>query len=147
MKEGYDVAQEDGRQAIRLIRKRSSEWGIKPDHLGIIGFSAGGMVTLGCAMQFDKESRLDFAAAIYAPWIGGTVPSDAPPVFVLAAGDDRLASPGSFQTYNSWKAAGKDSELHIYSKGGHGFGMQKREMPVDSWIDRFRDWMKVHGLM
>jgi acetyl esterase/lipase len=147
MREAYVLAEEDGRQALRLIRKRASEWGIKPDHIGIMGFSAGGMVTLGTALQYDKDCRPDFAGAIYAPWTGGILPSDAPPVFVLAAGDDRLGFPGSIQTYNSWKAAGKDSELHIYSKGGHGFGMQKRGLPVDNWIDRYLDWMKVHGLM
>ena len=112
-----------------------------------MGFSAGGMVTLGDAMNYDKESRPDFAGAIYSPWIGGILPSDVPPIFVLAASDDKLASPGSLQTYNTWKAAGKDAELHIYSKGGHGFGMQKRGLPVDNWIDRFAEWMKAHGLM
>jgi len=144
-KEACLLAQEDGRQAIRLIRKRSSEWGIKPDHIAIMGFSAGGMVTLGDAMNYDKESRPDFAGAIYSPWIGGILPSDVPPIFVLAASDDKLASPGSLQTYNTWKAAGKDAELHIYSKGGHGFGMQKRGLPADNWIDRFSDWMKAHS--
>lgn len=147
MKEGYDIALQDGQQATRFIRKHFSEWGIKPDRIGIMGFSAGGMVTLGCSMHFDKESRPDFAAAIYAPWIGGIVPSDAPPVFLLVSGDDRIASSSSVQTYNFWKDAGKDSELHIYSKGGHGFGMQKRGLPSDSWIERFHDWMKVQGLM
>lgn len=73
------------------------------------------------------------------------MPADAPPLFVLAAGDDKLASPSSIQTYNFLKAAGKDAELHIYSKGGHGFGMQKKGFPVDSWIDRFYDWMKAHS--
>jgi len=145
MNEACLLAQEDGRQAIRLIRKRSAEWGIKPDHIGIMGFSAGGMLTLGDAMKYDKESRPDFGGAIYAPWTGGDVPADAPPLFALAAGDDKLASPGSIQTYNFWKAANKDAELHIYSKGGHGFGMQKKGLPVDSWIDRFYDWMKTHS--
>jgi acetyl esterase/lipase len=147
MSEACKLAQEDGRQAIRLIRERCLEWGIKPGRIGIIGFSAGGMLVLGDALQYDKKSRPDFAGAIYAPWVGGEIPADAPPVFVIAAGDDKLASPGSLQTYNAWKAAGKDAELHLYSKGGHGFGMQMRGFPVDSWIDRFGDWMKAHGVM
>jgi acetyl esterase/lipase len=143
MADAEALAQEDGRQAIRLVRKRAAEWRIKPDRIGIMGFSAGGMVTLGTALQYDKESRPDFTGAIYAPWSGGTVPADAPPMFVLAAGDDGLASPGSVQTYLAWKAAGKQAELHIYSKGGHGFGMQKKGLPVDSWIERFGDWMEL----
>ena len=147
MKKVFDLAQEDGRQAIRLVRNHAIEWGIKPDHIGIMGFSAGGMVTLGTTLKYDKESRPDFAGAIYAPWTDGVVSSDAPPVFLLAAGDDNLASPGTIQTYDKWKAAGKDAELHIYSKGGHGFGMQKKGLPIDSWPDRFLDWMKTHGLI
>jgi len=49
--------------------------------------------------------------------------------------------------YSAWKLAGKEAELHVYSKGGHGFGMQKNGFPVDTWIDRFGDWLAVHGLM
>ena len=133
----------DGLQAIRIIRRRAAEWGIKPDKIGFMGFSAGGMVTLGTALHFDKDSRPDFTAAIYAPWSGETVPADAPPMFILAAGDDMLASPGSIQTYLAWKAAGLSAELHIYSKGGHGFGMQKKGLPVDGWIERFWEWMAI----
>jgi acetyl esterase/lipase len=138
---------EDGKQAIWLVRKQAAKWGIKPNRIGIMGFSAGGMVALGAALTTDPESRPDFAGAIYAPWSGGTVPPDAPPVFVLAAADDKLASPRSIMTYTLWKAAGRDAELHIYSKGGHGFGMQKKGLPVDNWIERFGDWMQGQGLM
>jgi acetyl esterase/lipase len=138
---------EDGKQAIWLIRKQAAKLGIKPNRIGIMGFSAGGMVTIGAALSTDPESRPDFAGAIYAPWSGGTVPANAPPLFILAAADDKLASPGSIMTYNEWKGAGRDAELHIYSKGGHGFGMQKKGLPADTWIERFGDWMQSQGLM
>jgi|WetSurMetagenome_2_1015567.scaffolds.fasta_scaffold00472_3 acetyl esterase/lipase len=141
------LGQEDGKQAVRTVRNHAAEWGIKPDRIGIMGFSAGGMVALRTSLLFDAESRPDFACMIYAPWTGGTVPDNAPPVFVLAAGDDKLAASGSVQTYNLWKLAGLDAELHLYSKGGHGFGMQKRGLPVDNWIERFGDWMTAHNLM
>jgi acetyl esterase/lipase len=137
------LGQEDGRQAIRLVRKHAEEWGVASDKIGIMGFSAGGMVTLGTVFEHDKESRPDFAAAIYTPWSGGIVPTDAPPLFILVAGDDRLASNGSLQLYDAWKSAGKEAELHVYSKGGHGFGMQKKGLPVDGWIERFGDWMEL----
>ena len=112
-----------------------------------MGFSAGGMVTLGPLLQHDAESRPDFAGAIYTPWSDSLIPTDAPPLFILVAGDDRLTGSGSIQLYSAWKAAGKEAELHVYSKGGHGFGMQKKGFPVDTWIDRFGDWLAVHGLM
>jgi acetyl esterase/lipase len=138
---------EDGKQAIWLIRKQAAKYGVKPNRIGIIGFSAGGMVTLGTALTTDPESRPDFAGAIYAPWSGSIVPPDAPPLFVLAAADDKLAAPGSIQEYNAWKAAGREAEMHIYAKGGHGFGMQKKGIPVDNWIERFGEWLKGQGLM
>jgi len=138
---------EDGKQAIWIVRKQAVKWGIKPNRIGIMGFSAGGMVTIGAALSTDPESRPDFAGAIYAPWSGGTVPPDAPPLFVLAAADDKLAAPGGIQEYTAWKAAGRDAEMHIYSKGGHGFGMQKKGLPVDNWIERFLEWMGGQGLM
>jgi acetyl esterase/lipase len=135
------LGQEDGRQAIRIVRSRAAEWGIDPHKIGIMGFSAGGMVTLGPLLQHDAESRPDFAGAIYTPWSDSPVPADAPPLFILAAGDDKLTEKGSIQMYSAWKEA----ELHIYSKGGHGFGMQKKDLPVDSWIERLGDWMKSQG--
>ena len=139
------LGQDDGRQAIRIVRERAAEWGIDPHKIGIMGFSAGGMVTLGPLLQHDAECRPDFAAPIYTPWTDSPVPADAPPVFILVAGDDRMTEPGSIRMYSAWKAAGKDAELHVYSKGGHGFGMQKKGLPVDSWIERLFDWMQSKG--
>jgi acetyl esterase/lipase len=147
MSNATTLGQEDGRQAIRIVRKRAAEWGINPEKIGIMGFSAGGIVTLGPLLQHDAESRPDFAGAIYTPWSDSPVPADAPPLFILVAGDDRLTGPGSIHLYSAWKAAGKEAELHVYSNGGHGFGMQKKGFPVDTWIDRFGDWLAVHGLM
>jgi acetyl esterase/lipase len=139
------LGQEDGRQAIRIVRKRAAEWGVNPAKIGIMGFSAGGMVTLGPVLQHDLESRPDFAAPVYTPWSDTPVPADAPPLFILVAGDDQLAAPGSIAMYTAWKNAKKEAELHVYAKGGHGFGIQKKGLPVDSWIERFWEWMKAQG--
>jgi hypothetical protein len=54
---------------------------------------------------------------------------------------------GSVRLYSEWKAAGRSAELHVFSKGGHGFGMSRRGLPVDHWIDRFGDWLTVQGLL
>jgi acetyl esterase/lipase len=147
MSDAAVVGQADGRQALRIVRERAAQWGINPSRIGIMGFSAGGMVTLGTLLQNDEKSRPDFAAAIYTPWSGGIVPANAPPLFILVAGDDGLTAPGSQKMYSAWKDAGKQTELHVYSKGGHGFGMQKRGLPIDTWIDRFGDWLVVQGFM
>ncbi|HJT77380.1 MAG TPA: alpha/beta hydrolase domain-containing protein, partial [Gemmataceae bacterium] len=132
----------DGKQAIKVVRRHAAEWGIKPDRVGIMGFSAGGMVTMDVVMDSDKESRPDFAAPIYGG--GGTggakIPADAPPLFILCASDDFLAD-GSARLYAEWKGAGRPVELHIYEKGGHGFGMTPKGLPVDRWIERYGDWL------
>jgi acetyl esterase/lipase len=137
------LGQADGLQAVKLIRSRAAEWSINPGKIGMIGFSAGGMVALGPLLQGDKAGCPDFAGLIYTPWTDSLVPAEAPPVFILVAGDDRLTAGGSVQMYTAWKAAGKEAELHVYSKGGHGFGMQKRGLPVDGWIERFGEWMNL----
>lgn len=139
------LAQEDGRQAIRVVRQRATEWGIDPHKIGILGFSAGGMLTLGPLLQHDTNSRPDFAGVIYAPWTVSAIPEDAPPLFLLCAADDNLCALSSAQLFSAYKSAAKSVELHIYAKGGHGFGMQKQNRPVNSWIERFYDWMTTSG--
>jgi len=135
----------DGQQAVRLVRERASEWGLAPDRIGMLGFSAGGAVTASVAFEHDAGSRPDFAGVIYG---GGRadvpVPDDAPPLFVLCAADDPMVPPRtSVRLYEDWRAAGHSAELHIYAQGGHGFGMQVRGLPTDTWIERFADWLAV----
>jgi len=76
------------------------------------------------------------------------IPADAPPLFICAASDDQLGlASHSSNLYNAWIAAKKVAELHMYEKGGHGFGMRKQNLPTDAWIDRFGDWLALHGLL
>jgi len=139
----------DGLAAVTYVRQHASEWGISPDRVGIIGFSAGGRVTAGVAFHYRPESRPAFVAAIYE---GGEipkdvpVPADAPPIFIAAATDDNLGlAPDSVALYERWTGAHKLAELHLYAKGGHGFGMHKQNLPTDHWIDRFADWLEMQG--
>jgi acetyl esterase/lipase len=142
------LAAADGRQAMKVVRQRAAEWGIAPDRIGILGFSAGAVVVMGVVMRHDADSRPNFAAPIYGGDTGGSpVPPDAPPLFILVANDDKGASLGSVKLYSEWKAADRPVELHVYSKGGHGFGMNKRGLPVDTWIERFGDWLGSQGLL
>ncbi len=139
----------DGQQAVRMVREHAAEWGLAPDRIGIMGFSAGGAVTAAVALQHDSASRPDFAAPVYglAPE-QVTVPEDAPPLFVVCAADDPLVPPDhSVRLYSAWHAAGHPVELHVYAKGGHGFGMKKQVLPVDQWTDRFSDWLKAQGFL
>jgi len=138
----------DGLQAVKLVRRRAAEWGVASDRAGILGFSAGGYVTTGVALEYDADSRPDFAAPIYSsPYEGISVPADAPPLFIAAAHDDAFAASASVPLYSAWSTAGRSAELHIYSKGGHGFGMRKQGLPADHWIDHFGDWLQVQGVL
>ncbi len=138
----------DGQQAIKMVRRRASEWSITPDRIGIMGFSAGGRVTIGLALEHEADSRPNFAAAIYgALWEDLDVPASAPPLFIALASDDELAVNPSLALYRSWRAADHPVELHIYAQGCHGFGMRKQGLPADCWIDRFGKWLTVQGFM
>jgi acetyl esterase/lipase len=143
------MAVADGLAAVTYVRQHASEWGVSPDRVGIIGFSAGGAVTAGVAFHYLPEGRPAFVAPIYAggeDFKDATVPADAPPMFVVAATDDSLGLvPTSILLYEKWAGAHKSAELHIYAKGGHGFGMRKQNLPTDHWIDRFADWMELQG--
>ena len=138
----------DGQQAMKVVRKHASEWGIATGRIGMMGFSAGARVTVGVALEHDAESRPNFAAPIYgALWEDLAVPADAPPLFIALANDDELAVDPSLALYGAWRAAGRSVELHIYSQGGHGFGMRKQGMPADHWIDRFAEWLQAQGFL
>ena len=148
MEEVTALAVQDGQEAMRLLRRRADEWGIAPDQIGIMGFSAGGRVAAGVALAGDPESRPAFVAPIYgAMWGEATVPPDAPPLFTLVAQDDALAAASVVDLYAAWNEAGREAELHVYSKGGHGFGMKQQDLPIDTWIERFGDWLRVQGLL
>lgn len=147
LRQQEQIAISDGQQAIRRVRGQCAEWGLAPDRIGMLGFSAGGSVTLGAALGKEPASRPDFAAPIYAaPRDAFEVSPDAPPLFVVVAADDGFAA-GSVSLFSSWKAANRPAELHVYARGGHGFGMRKQGLPVDSWIDRFGDWLEMQGLL
>lgn len=143
------LALADGLAAVAYVRRHASEWGISPDHVGIIGFSAGGFIASGVAARYAPEGRPAFVAVIYGGLIrDSSVPTDAPPMFIAAATDDGLGlAPASVALYLKWTAAQKSAELHMYAKGGHGFGVRPHNLPTDHWIDRFADWLQLEGFL
>ena len=146
------LAVADGQAAIAYVRSHADGYKILPNHIGILGFSAGGAVAVLSAINATAENRPDFIGAIY-PYISKGLlkpaPIDAPPLFVAAASDDPLNANEQQNTnlYHEWLKAKRIAELHIYTKGGHGFGMNKQNISTDNWIDRFGDWMNDLGLL
>lgn len=145
------LAGADGLAAMRYVREHAEELRVSPERIGFMGFSAGGAVTAFVAFNAGAESRPDFVAPIYAAISmlqNQVVPADAAPMFVVAASDDQLGlAPDSVTLYNKWLEAGKSTELHLYARGGHGFGMRKQDLPTDAWIERFGEWLAVQGLL
>jgi acetyl esterase/lipase/lysophospholipase L1-like esterase len=139
----------DGKAAIAYVRSRAVDYNIDPQRIGIIGFSAGGTVAASSAFNYTAENKPDFVAPIYAympPYLQGKIADDAPPMFLCAATDDGLGlASHSVDLYSKWLASKHIAELHLYQKGGHGFGMNKQNIPTDTWIDRFGDWLKLNG--
>ena len=143
------LAVADAFAALSYVRQNAKEFGVAPNRIGFMGFSAGGTVTASVAFQYSAATRPDFVAPIYA-YMGAVkpaeVPKDAPPMFLVVATDDQLGlAPDSINLYSKWIAAKKSAELHSYAKGGHGFGMRKQNLPTDQWIERFGDWLQLQG--
>ena len=139
----------DGMAAVTYVRQHAADWGVSPERVGIMGFSAGGTVAAGVAFRYAPDGRPAFVAVIYGAagrLIDAPVPTDAPPMFIAAATDDNLGlAPDSVALYEKWSGAQKPTELHMYEKGGHGFGMRKQNIPTDHWIERFTDWLELLG--
>jgi acetyl esterase/lipase len=140
----YGIA--DGIQAVKVARAHATEWGISPDRIVFTGFSAGGMITEFTAIQPD--ARPNYAAPIYgAPFPDvPPIPQGLPPFFMAMAQDDNLAGTYIVAFYDALKAAGYKPEFHIYSHGGHGWGMRKQGTTSDHWIDEFYYWLEAQGL-
>ncbi len=141
------LAISDGIQAIKYVRQHAAEYSLDTNKVGMIGFSAGTAIAQGVAMTGDPLSTPNFAGIIY----GGQpavqkIPDNAPSLFLLSAADDMISSSNN-DLFREWLAAGKSAELHVYSKGGHGFGMKKQGLPVDGWIERLGDWLRLQALI
>jgi endo-1,4-beta-xylanase len=162
----YKIAEhalQDGQRAIRLVRSKAKEWGIDPARVGIMGFSAGGEVAamVGSASGKGKDdasdpvdrlsARPDFTALVYAGPLGikdATVTKDMPPTFILVGDNDGAAS-WLASHYQALRRAKVSAELHVYAKTPHGFGLRanKTVRPVDSWPERFEEFLRVQGML
>jgi len=142
----YGIA--DGIQAVSVVRRRAAEWGLVPDRVGFLGFSAGAMVTSGVLLQEHAAARPDFAALVYGAPFGvmPAIPPDLPPVFLAWAQDDAVARAPVIRFYDALIAAGHRPEVHIFGRGGHGFGMQRQGTSSDHWIETFHGWLESQGL-
>lgn len=136
----------DARAAFALVRQRAGEWRVDPDRIGMLGFSAGAMLTMATAVA-GEDARPAFLGNIYGPLSAMRVPEGAPPLFVALAADDPLFGTMQFDLVTAWRATGHPVEFHLYEQGGHGFGMYPKDTTSTGWFAAFASWMAMHGLM
>lgn len=138
----------DGVQAIKLVREHAKEWGVAPDRIGIMGFSAGGMVASGALLQRNTAARPNFAALLYGAPFGlmPVIPAKLPPVFMAWAQDDEVGRDAVVKFYDALVSAGSNPEAHIFNAGGHGFALKKQGTTSDHWPDEFIEWLQARGI-
>ncbi|MCP9770171.1 G-D-S-L family lipolytic protein [Lacihabitans sp. LS3-19] len=147
-----ELAIKDAQTALKYIRDNATEFEINSDKVGMMGFSAGGTLTLGTFYASSQETKPNFIAPIY-PYVPAVdylknIPKEKYPIFIALADNDNLGfAPANAQLYLDWHNAGQASEMHIYEKGLHGFGMKKNKIPTDTWHERLTDWMKLQGYL
>lgn len=158
-----DNTAQDMRRAMRLVRTRAGEWGVKPDRIGAMGWSAGGEVAAlvayppvdGDAAAKDPVERVsarpDFQILIYPGPLGipETVPRNAPPLFLLGAADDEYVANVLFDLTRKYHAAGAPIETHIYAQGKHAFNMGQRSeyVSIRNWPQRLAEWLQDRGYL
>jgi acetyl esterase/lipase len=161
---------QDSQRAVSLVRSKAKEWGIAPNRIGIVGFSAGGHLAIATATSFDQRTyepiddvdkvscRPDFAVPVYSGYLkakdreeianGLRVPADTPPVFLAHGGADIESDPEhSVAMYVALKRAGVPTELHIYAGAAHDFGVRKSDQPCTTWTRSCADWLRHQGFL
>lgn len=135
---------EDARAAFALVRSRAKEWQVQPDRIGMVGFSAGAMLTMATAVA-GQDAKPAFLGDIYGPLDAMPVPENAPSLFVALAADDPLFGAPEYGLIDAWRAAKRPVEFHLYEQGGHGFGMYPKETTSTGWFEAFVSWLVMHG--
>jgi acetyl esterase/lipase len=136
----------DARAAFTLVRARARDWNVDPDRIGMLGFSAGAMLTMATTLS-APDARPAFIGNIYGPLAAMAPPTNAPPMFVALAADDPLFGRDGFGLIESWRRAERPVEFHLYEQGGHGFGMYPKETTSTGWFDAFVRWIGMHGML
>jgi len=164
----------DAQRAVSLVRSRAREWGIDPDRIGMVGFSAGGHLVFAAATQFDQRKyepidaadqascRPDFGVMCYSGYLkardkdelfpGLRIPKETPPLFLAHAVDDSEKVGGSIPEnsailFLALKRAGVPVELHIFANGNHDFGVRQNGKLTSSWTSLCLKWLHSFGLL
>jgi len=162
---------QDAQRAIRLVRKHAAQWGVDTRRIGILGFSAGGHLTVMAGTHWDERTyesiddaddlscRPDFMCPIYAAYLGDRykdnlaelgalvrITANTPQTFLAVTQDDKMRGAQSALLFVELKKAGVPAEIHVYTEGGHGYGIRPSENPASTWHHRLAQWMRARDL-
>jgi acetyl esterase/lipase len=161
---------QDAQRAVSLVRSKAKEWGVNPQRIGIVGFSAGGHLAIATATSFEKRTyaliddidniscRPDFAILVYPGYLkakdkdelapGLRIPAGTPPVFLAHGGADIISPPEhSVLMYLALRRAGIPAELHVYATAAHDFGVRPSEHPCSTWTESCAAWLRHQGFL
>lgn len=134
----------DARAAFALVRSKSTEWKVDPQRIGMLGFSAGAMLTMATTLH-GEEAKPAFIGNVYGPISAMPAPADAPPLFVALAADDPFFANSGTGLIDSWRTAKRPVEFHLYEQGGHGFGMYPKTTTSTGWFGDYVRWLQMRG--
>ena len=169
-REKHDAPLQDVQRAVSLVRHHAKGWGLDPKRIGILGFSAGGHLSAAALTNYGKRyytsvdnidsvsCRPDFGVLIYPAYLVDEetksqlspelrITKNTPPVFFVHAADDRVPAEGSVHFWQELRRNGVTSELHVFPKGGHGYGLRPSEFPVSDWPKLCGAWLKSMGFL
>jgi acetyl esterase/lipase len=166
----YQAPLQDAQRAVSLVRQRAPQWGLDPKRIGIMGFSAGAHLSAVTSCRFEQRAyepvdgsdqascRPDFVMLIYPAYLAVqkegdkiapelTVTSNTPPTFLTQTQDDVIRVECSVAYYLALKNARVPVEMHLYSSGGHGYGLRPSKLAVTTWPERAEQWMRGLGVL
>lgn len=163
----YLAPLQDAQRAMSLVRGHAQAWNLDPHRIGILGFSAGGHLAAVASTNYDQRKydvldetdkvscRPDFAILVYPGYLATgdhlapeiRVNAHTPPCFFVHAGDDHIPAEGSVAMFLALRQAKVPAELHVYTAGGHGFGLRATDKPASTWPKRCEEWLRATGVI
>ncbi len=166
----YAAPLEDAQRAVGIVRDHAREWHLDPEHIGVLGFSAGGHLAAVLSNNFEKRTytpvddsdrvscRPAFVLLIYPAYLSVNdageklapelpVTKDTPPTFIVQTEDDQAFVEGSLLYYRALKKAKVPAEMHLFSTGGHGYGLRPSTEPVSGWPKLAEEWLRLRGIL
>lgn len=161
---------QDVQRSIRIVRSKAEQYKIDPDRIGVLGFSAGGHLTVMAGTQYQTESypavdeadqlscRPNFICPIYAAYLADgykddvaelgslvTVTKETPPAFMAVTWDDTMRGAQAALLFAKLKEFQVPAEIHVWQKGGHGYGIRETGNATDGWQNHLQVWLKLNG--